>query len=119
MSKAEKEAVKKMKSSAYRSMLMGKLGMTKSTPEKKGDLLRWGTPDKGEKWLNLNALIYLGIELPCGTKYKNQKEPTVCRPKKKISSQTPTPLAKDLTKKQIEKAIEIKKQGKRIDWSKL
>ena len=119
MSKSEKEAVKKMKPSAYKSMLMGKLGMTKSTPKKKQDLLRWGSPTKGEQWLNLNALIYLGKELPCGQKYKGQKEPTVCRPKKKISSETPSLLAKDFTKKQIEKAIEIKKQGKRIDWSKL
>jgi hypothetical protein len=39
--------------------------------------------------------------------------------KKKISEKTPKPLAKDLTKKQIEKAIKIKKQGQRILWSKL
>lgn len=36
--------------------------------------------------------------------------------KNKVSSKTPMPLAKDLTKKQIKKAIEIKKQNKRIDW---
>ncbi len=107
---------KKEKHSAYRSMKLASEGKTKPTnKDNKGALQRWSD----EKWLNLNALIYLGQELPCGTKYKNQKEPTVCRPKKKISSKTPTPLAKDLTKKQIEKAIEIKKQGKRIDWSKL
>jgi len=106
----------KEKHSAYRSMKLASEGKTKPTnKDNKGALQRWSD----EKWLNLNALIYLGQELPCGTKYKGQKEPTVCRPKKKISSQTPTPLAKDLTKKQIEKAIEIKKQGKRIDWSKL
>ena len=39
MSKAQKDAVKSMKPSAYRSMLMGKLGMTKSSPKKKKDLL--------------------------------------------------------------------------------
>jgi hypothetical protein len=106
----------KEKHSAYRSMKLGAEGKTKpTTKENKGALQRW----TDEKWLNLNALIYLGKELPCGTKYKGQKEPTVCRPKKKISGKTPTPLAKDLSKKQIEKAIEIKKQGKRIDWSKL
>jgi len=106
----------KEKHSAYRSMKLGAEGKTKPTnKDNEGALQRW----TDEKWLNLNALIYLGKELPCGTKYKGQKEPTVCRPKKKISEKTPTPLAKDLTKKQIEKAIEIKKKGKRIDWSKL
>lgn len=106
----------KEKHSAYRSMKLASEGKTKPVSKSnRGALQRWSD----EKWLNLNSLLYLGIELPCGTKYKGQKEPTVCRPKKKISSQTPTPLAKDLTKKQIEKAIEIKKQGKRIDWSKL
>lgn len=106
----------KEKHSAYRSMKLASEGKTKPVSKSnRGALQRWSD----EKWLNLNALIYLGKELPCGTKYKGQKEPTVCRPKKKISEKTPTPLAKDLTKKQIEKAIEIKKQGKRIDWSKL
>jgi hypothetical protein len=106
----------KEKHSAYRSMKLASEGKTKpTTKDNKGALQRWSD----EKWLNLNALIYLGIELPCGTKYEGQTTPTVCRPKKKISSKTPTPLAKDLTKKQIEKAIEIKKQGKRVDWSKL
>lgn len=106
----------KEKHSAYRSMKLAKEGKTKPTTKaNKGALQRW----TDEKWLNLNALIYLGKELPCGTKYKDQKEPTVCRPKKKISEKTPTPLAKDLTKKQIEKAIKIKKQGQRILWSKL
>lgn len=106
----------KEKHSAYRSMKLASEGKTKPTNKSnKGALQRWSN----EEWLNLNALLYLGMELPCGTKYKGQKEPTVCRPKKKISEKTPTPLAKDLTKTQIEKAIEIKKQGKRIDWSKL
>jgi hypothetical protein len=106
----------KEKHSAYRSMKLASEGKTKpTTKDNKGALQRWSD----EKWLNLNALIYLGIELPCGTKYEGQTTPTVCRPKKKISSKTPTPLAKDLTKMQIEKAIEIKKQGKRVDWSEL
>jgi len=122
MSKAEKKAVKKMKPSAYKSMLMGKLGMTKSNPEKKRDLLRWGSPTKGEKWVNLSALLTDKKELACGTKGKLQKQkgiPTVCRPKKKISEKTPTPLSGQLTKKQIEKAIKIKKTGKRINWKDL
>lgn len=110
------QQVKNQKHSAYRSMQLAKLGASKPTTyENKGALQRWSN----EVWLNLNALKDKGIELPCGTKYKGQKEPTVCRPKKKISNKTPKPLAYDLTKKQIEKAIEIKKKGKRIDWSKL
>jgi len=119
MSKAQKDAVKSMKPSAYKSMLMGKLGMTKSTRAKKKDLLRWGSVNKGEEWLNLNALKDKNIKLPCGTKYKGQKEPTVCRPSKKVGEKTPKPLAKDLTKKQIEKAIQIKKKGGRVEWKKL
>ena len=119
MSKAQKEAVKQMKPSAYRSMLMGKLGMTKSTPAKNKSLLRWGSPTKGEKWLNLNALVDIGKELPCGTKYKGQKDPTVCRPKNKVSEKTPKPLAKDVSKKQVRKAVEIKKKGKYIKWDEL
>jgi len=122
MSKAEKEAVKKMKPSAYKSMLMGKLNMTKSTPKKKEDLLRWGSPTKGEKWVNLSAYLTDGKkDLPCGTKGKKQKEqniPSVCRPSKKVNEKTPK-LAKEFTKKQIEKAIEIKKKGKRINWNEL
>jgi acetate kinase len=114
MSKAQIEAVKKMKPSAYKSMLMGKLGMSKSSSSKKSDLIRW----KNEHWLNLNALLITGQEIPCGKKYKNQKksEPTVCRPSIKVNNKTPKPLAKDLTKKQIEKAIQIKKTGKRVNW---
>lgn len=123
MSKAEKEAVKKMKPSAYRSMLMGKLGMTKSTPKKKQDLLRWGSPTKGEKWVNLTSTYITDKdkEYSCGTKGKRQIQqnlPSVCRPSKKVSDKTPI-LAYDLSKKQIEKAIQIKKKNKRINWSKL
>lgn len=122
MSKAEIEAVKKMKPSAYKSMLMGKLNMTKSSPSKKKDLLRWGSPTMGEKWVNLSGYLTDGIkDLPCGTKGKKQIQqniPSVCRPSVKVNEKTPK-LAKYFTKKQIEKAIKIKKQGKRIDWSKL
>jgi hypothetical protein len=118
MSKAQKKAVKDMKPSAYRSMLMGKLGMTEKSPKKTKDLVRW---NKLEKWVNLSALLTDKKELACGTKGKLQKQkgiPSVCRPKKKISEKTPK-LAGQFTKKQIEKAIEIKKKGNRIDWSKL
>jgi hypothetical protein len=122
MSKAQKDAVKSMKPSAYRSMLMGKLGMTsKSSPSKKKDLLRWGSPTKGEQWINLSAQLTDKKELPCGTKGKKQKEqglPSVCRPKKKVNQKTPQ-LAKEYSTAQIKKAIEIKKKGKTIQWSKL
>lgn len=119
MSKAEKEAVKKMKASAYKSMLLGKLGMTEKTPKKTENLKRW---NQMEEWVNLTALLTDKKELPCGTKGKKQKEkslPSVCRPKKKANNATPKPLAGDLTKKQIEKAIKIKQKGQQIYWSKL
>jgi hypothetical protein len=86
-----------------------------TTKENKGALKRWTE----EQWLNLNALVDIGKELPCGTKYKGQKEPTVCRPKKKVSEKTPKPLAKDVSKKQVRKAVEIKKKGLNIKWSEL
>ena len=101
-----------MKNSAYRSMQLAREGKTKN---KDGNLKKW----INEKWLNLNALADRKIELPCGKKYKGQKSPTVCRPKKKVDKTTPKPLAGQLTKSQIDKAINIKKQGKRINWSKL
>ena len=72
-----------------------------------------------EKWLNLNALIDIGQELPCGTKYKNQKDKTVCRPKKKVNKNTAKPLAYELSEKQRQKAIKQKNEGKRINWSEL
>jgi len=116
MSKKEKEAVLKMKPSAYRSMLMGKYNMTEKSPKKTKDLLRW---NKLEEWLNLNALIDMDIELPCGQKYKGQKDKTVCRPKYKANKLTPMPLAYDLTEKEIRKAIKKKNKGERIKWSEL
>jgi hypothetical protein len=106
----------KEKHSAYRSMKLASEGKSKPTNKSnKGALQRW----TDEEWLNLNALKDIGKGLPCGTKYKGQKEPTVCRPKYKINEKTPKPLAGQLTKKQIEKAIEIKKKGGRIIWAEL
>lgn len=107
---------KKEKHSAYRSMKLAAEGKSKpTTKENKGALKRWSA----ERWLNLNALVDIGKELPCGTKYKGQKDPTVCRPKKKVSEKTPTPLAKDVSKKQVKKAIAIKKKGEYIKWDEL
>jgi hypothetical protein len=113
-----KEKVLKMKPSAYKSMMMGKLGLSKSTPEKKKDLLRW----KREKWINLTALITDNKKLPCGQKGKKQKErnlPSVCRASIKINEKTPEPLVSQLSKQQIKKAIQIKQKGQRINWKNL
>lgn len=115
MSKAEKEAVKEMKPSAYRSMRMSQLKITPKNKRNKEDLLNWTR----EQWLNLNALIDVGEELPCGQKYKGQKDKTVCRPKKKINKNTPEPLAYDLTEKQIKEAIKKKNRGERINWKEI
>jgi len=101
-----------MKNSAYRSMQLAREGKTKN---RDGNLKKW----IDEKWLNLNALADKKIEIPCGQKYKGQKEPTVCRPKIKINETTPKPLAGQLSKSQIKKAIAIKKKGERIDWKKI
>ena len=101
-----------MKNSAYRSMQLAREGKTKN---KDGNLKKW----VAERWLNLNALADKGIEIPCGQKYKGQTEPTVCRASRKIDKTTPTPLANNLTKAQIKKAINIKKKGERIDWKKI
>lgn len=115
---SEIERVKKMKPSAYKSMRMGKLGLTKTTPEKKKFLKNWGK----EKWVNLSARVYDNKKLPCGQKGKRQQElniPSVCRPSIKVNNKTPKPLSKDISNAQVKKAINIKKQGKRINWSKL
>jgi hypothetical protein len=110
----DKEKVLKMKPSAYKSMMLGQLGLT--NPEKKKDLLRW----KKEKWINLTALITDNKKLPCGQKGKKQGNlPSVCRASVKISDKTPKPLSSQLSKQQIKKAIEIKKKGKTIKWNEL
>lgn len=111
-----KKEVLASKPSAYRSMQLAKLGLSRPTnKDNKGALLRWTK----ENWVNLNALRDKGIYIPCGKKYPGQTEPTVCRPKKSLGNKTPSPLADELTKKQITKAIEIKKKGKRINWKDL
>ena len=117
MSQAQKQArVLASKPSAYRSMQLAKLGLSLPTnKDNKNALMRWTK----ENWVNLNALKDKGIYIPCGKKYSGQIAPTVCRPKKQISNKTPQPLADELTNKQIEKAIEIKKKGQRIIWKDL
>ena len=108
-----------MKHSAYKSMRLGQEGKAKKpTKEKKGALQRW----TDEYWVNLTAYLTDNKELACGTKGKRQKElnlPSVCRPKYKISKETPSPLSGDISKQKIRKAIEIKKKGERINWKDL
>jgi hypothetical protein len=114
MNKQQKKVLNQQPS-AYRSMQMAKMGLSKPVKKsQKGALQRWTSED----WLNLNALLLNPPqELPCGKKYRGQTDKTVCRPKKRISqSKTPSPLAYELTPAQIRKAIFLKNQGKRIDW---
>ncbi len=123
MSQNKIQKILDMPPSAYRSMLMGKYNLTKSTPQKRNDLLRWGQPDKGEKWINLTAK-FLEPEkpnLPCGKKSKKQVAvnlPTVCRPSKRVNEKTPK-LANTYTDSQILKAILLKMNNTRIDWKNL
>jgi hypothetical protein len=113
------------KNSAYKSMYLveqyEKLG-GKINPKlkSKSKLKTWIK----EKWVNLSP-IALGLEtdinkLPkCGIKHpKQKKNPTICRPTKRINKDT-TSLAQSFTKSQIKKAFQIKKKGKRINWSEL
>lgn len=110
-----KSDVLKMKPSAYKSMMLSRMGLTK-TKINNDDLKRW----RLEEWINLTAQLD-GERLPCGKKGVKQQEknlPSVCRPSKKVNKDTPK-LAQEFTKKQIEKAIEIKKKGMRINWNDL
>lgn len=102
------------KHSAYKSM---KLKNNKTTPQEKTNLINWGK----EKWINLTAKITDNKTLPCGTKGKKQIDlnlPSVCRPSIKVNEKTPI-LASNYSKQQIQKAIEIKKEGKTINWASL
>jgi len=114
MTEAQKKAVKNMVPSAYRSMLMSRLNMTKPNKAKEDNLRIW----KLQRWLNLNALKDKKIKIPCGKKYPGQTEPTVCRPSK-VVGKTPKPLAQNLSNRQISKAVAIKQSGKRINWKDL
>lgn len=106
---------KEMKHSAYRSMQLGKEGKIKN---KDGNLDIWIR----ERWRNLTPLTLADKDFyECGKKSKEQIKkniPSVCRPSRKINENTPT-LAKEYDLKKIKRAIEIKKKGKRIDWSML
>jgi hypothetical protein len=110
------------KNSAYKSMYLvetyEKLG-GKIKSDGKDRLKKW----RDEAWKNLTGVALGKTKLKdapaCGNKDKNQgKNPTICRPTKKVNKTT-TSLASEFNKKQLKKALNIKKQNKRIDWSKL
>lgn len=106
-----------MKHSAYRSMQLAKQGKTK---KKDGKLRRWVK----EEWINLSPYLRdiiknISDSPACGDSSKNKKgDKSICRPLKKVSNKTPK-LATEYTKKEIKKALNIKNQGKRIEWNKL
>jgi len=105
----------KQKHSAYKSMRLSKENKNKT---KNSGLERW----INEKWRNLTPKT-LGDNkfYECGVKSKKQKElnlPSVCRPSVKVNSKTPT-LDKAYSKQQVKKAVETKKKGNYIKWSKL
>ena len=106
------------KPSAYRSMKLAKLGLSKPTTKaNRGALLDWTR----ERWQNLTALLTDDAFYECGTKGKKQKElglPSVCRPTIRINDKTPK-LAQEFTERQIRQAIEIKKKMQRINWAEL
>jgi hypothetical protein len=103
--------------SAYRSMKLSQLGLSKPTTLKNiGKLMDW----RNEMWENLTAKLTDGDKFyNCGNKGKNQIQlglPSVCRPSKRINKSTPQPLSDELTNAQIKKAIKIKQKGQRINW---
>ena len=122
--KAKAEVDKDFKKhSAYKSMQLVKnykaLGGRLSGKTKNGTD-RW----QQEIWLNLAPYAEGNIKdisksPACGTKGKNQKGPSICRPSKKVNSKTPKPLVKDLSRSQVNKAYNIKKKGGRISWKTL
>jgi len=122
--KVKKEIYKKNpKHSAYRSLQILKeyknQGGQIDESKKRNGLTTW----LNEKWINLtpfaeSSLSNIKNSPKCGTRGKNQKGPSICRPSKKVNKDTPK-LAQDFSKKQIQKALEIKKSGKRINWNKL
>jgi hypothetical protein len=132
--KAKKEVYSDYKKpSAYRSMALVKKYQSLGGRLRNAGALVKPSKTKGttqtwlkEKWKNLTPYATNEIkkinDLPvCGTRTKKQikeKLPSICRPTKKVNSKT-VKLAQDYTKKQIKKALKIKVNRKRIDWSEL
>ena len=106
------------KPSAYRSMKLSKLGLSKPINKRNsGALFDWSR----ERWQNLTALLTDKKFYDCGAKGKNQRElglPSVCRPSIRVNEKTPI-LANKFSEKQIRKAIQKKKKGERIIWDEL
>jgi len=107
------------KHSAYRSMKLSQLGLSKPTTNKnKDNLITW----RREMWQNLTAKLTDGDKFyNCGNKGKNQIKmnlPSVCRPSVRINNKTPK-IANEFTDNQIRKAIKIKQSGNRVDWNEL
>jgi len=107
------------KHSAYRSMKLSQLGLSKPTTNKnKDNLITW----RREMWQNLTAKLTDGDKFyNCGNKGKNQIKmnlPSVCRPSIRINDKTPK-IASNFSNDQIKKAIKIKRQGDRINWDEL
>ncbi len=114
------EKVKNYKHSAYKSMMLAKLGLSKPTTDKnKGNLQNW----TNARWENLTAKLTDGDKFyNCGERGKNQKLlnlPSVCRPSVIIDSNTPKPLSNQLSNDQIQKSIKIKQKGLRINWKEI
>lgn len=121
--KADIDKSFKAKGGAYKSLALikrykdmgGKINERKS----KGGLSKWLKED----WRNLTPYAEGSVkslkESPkCGSKGKNQKGPSVCRPLKKMDSKTVS-LATEYSKAQIKKAVQIKKRGETIQWKNL
>jgi hypothetical protein len=122
--KVKKMADEKYKKhSAYKSMFIidkyEELG-GKLRGKRKNNLGNW----REEKWLNLTpyamGLVKNIKDSPlCGVKHPKQKNPSICRPSKKVDKDTPKKLASDFNKKQLMKAVNIKKNGNVIKWNDL
>ena len=113
--RAFKEVNKQFKGrhGAYRSLavlkrykaLNGRIDESKSS----GGLRNW----LSEQWKNLTPFsegLAGKFDYPCGKKHPEQKGKSVCRKKADI---------KKYSKKQIQKAVQIKNKGGTISWSTL
>lgn len=105
-----------MKHSAYRSLQLAKEGKTK---KRDGNLRRWIDED----WRNLTPYAEGLVKSikdtdECGKRHPEQKGKSVCRPMKNIIGSTPE-TADNYSKKEIQKAVELKNKGKRIIWNEL
>lgn len=103
------------KNSAYKSLFMiakyKELGGKIDEKKSKNGLKKWVIE---EKWKNLTpyaeGLTKSRTEFVCGERHAKQKGPSICRPLKEVNK---------YTKQQIKKALKIKVNKKRIDWSEL